>query len=45
MTWTPLIASTDFDGIQADVLTAATGLLTIALVIVGIGVVYRLFTR
>lgn len=44
-TWTPILASSDFDGIKADVLTAATGLLTIALIIVGLGVVYRLFTR
>jgi len=43
--WTPLIASADFQGIQTDLMTAVTGLLSLALVIVGVGVLYRVFTR
>jgi len=45
MEWTPLIASTDFDGIQVDLMTAVTGLLSLALIIVGVGVLYRVFAR
>lgn len=45
MTWEPLIASTAFDGIQTDMLTAAAGILSLALIIVAIGAIYRIFTR
>jgi len=45
MTWTPLITSSAFDGIKTDVLTVGTGLLSLALIIVAVGVIYRIFTR
>ena len=45
MTWTPLIAATDFDGIRADLLTSTAGLLSIVLIILGVGVLYRVFSR
>lgn len=41
MTWTSLIDITWFDGIKADVLTACTGILTIALIILGAGLIIR----
>lgn len=43
--WTPLIASTDFAGIHADVLTTAAGILSILLVILGIGILVRVLGR
>ena len=39
--WVPMISSTDFTGIQVDVGTVATGLVTIALSIVGVFYVIR----
>jgi len=43
--WTPLIASTDFDGIKADVLTTSGGILSVLLVIVGIGLLVKILGR
>lgn len=43
--WTPLIASTDFDGIKADVLTTAGGILSVLLVIIGVGLLVRVLGR
>ncbi len=45
MTYTPLLSSTTFDGIQTDVLTAATGILSVCLIIVAIGLIVRVFIR
>lgn len=45
MTWTPLITAADFTGIQTDLGTAVTGLLSMALIIVGVGVLFRVFNR
>lgn len=45
LAWTPLIASTDFDGIKADVLTSAGGILAVLLVIVGIGLLVKVLGR
>ena len=36
MTWTPLITSTFFDGVRADMVLAATGILGLGLVVFGI---------
>ncbi|MEH0021006.1 MAG: hypothetical protein V6Z89_15230 [Desulfobacter sp.] len=40
-----LISSTMFDGIRADVNTTATGIITILLIIVGLAMIARAFTR
>lgn len=45
LAWTPLIASTDFDGIKTDVLTASGGILAVLLVIVGIAFLVKAFGR
>lgn len=42
--WTPLIASTDFDGIKADVLTASAGMLAVLLVIAGVGLLIHIMS-
>lgn len=34
--WQPLIAAADFAGIQTDVLTAATGILSVFLILLGV---------
>lgn len=39
--YTPLIASTDFDGIRTDVLTSAGGLISVIVVVVGLGILIR----
>ena len=45
MTWTPLITSSMFTGITTDCLTATTGLMGLALIVLGIGVIYRVFAH
>lgn len=44
-TWTPLIASADFDGIKSDVLTSAGGCLAVLLVILGVGMLLKILGR
>jgi hypothetical protein len=44
-TWTPLISASDFTGIQTDVGTVVSGLITIFLVLAGFAVLVRVFTR
>ena len=44
-TWTPLVASTDFDGIKADVITLSGGILAVLLVILGIGLIVKVLAR
>lgn len=34
--WTPLISAGDFTGIQTDVLTAATGVIALVVVLLGV---------
>lgn len=41
MTWTPLIDSSWFDGIKADLLTGSTGILTCCLIVLGAGILIR----
>lgn len=44
MSWTPLISATDFVGIRADVLSTAGGIISILLIVVGIGIIYKVLT-
>lgn len=44
-TWVPLITSDAFTGIHTDVLTTATGIISIMVVVVGIGILIRVFTH
>ncbi|MDD2468485.1 MAG: hypothetical protein PHI97_31275 [Desulfobulbus sp.] len=41
MTWTSLISSTFFDGVQADMLTAVSGILGLSLIIFGLVMLMR----
>jgi hypothetical protein len=43
--WTSLISSTFFDGIQTDLVTAAGGILGLALVILGLVMLVRAIGR
>lgn len=43
--WTPMITADMFTGIQADVLTCATGILSVVLIVLGIGVLIRVLSR
>ena len=43
MTWTPLIEVTMFDGIRADLLVAVGGILSLVLIVVGLGVLIKAF--
>ncbi len=45
MTWTPMISSTFFDGVQTDMLTAAAGILGLALIIFGLAMLMRVIGR
>lgn len=45
MEWTPLISATFFDGVQADMLTAAGGILGLSLVIAGVALLVRAISR
>ena len=43
--WTPLSESDDFDGIKQDVLTAAAGIVSVVLVIIGLSWLVRAFVK
>lgn len=43
MNWTPLITSAAFDGIHADLITAVGGILSLVLIVVGLGVLIKAF--
>lgn len=45
VSWTPLITSADFTGIQTDVGTTATGIISMLLVVLGVGFLARIFMR
>lgn len=45
MEWTPLVSSTMFDGIRTDMLTASGGLMTLSLIVLGVGILLRVFMR
>ena len=42
-TYTPLISSDMFDGVRSDVNTAATGIIGILVIIVGVGLLVKVF--
>lgn len=41
ITWTPLITSSDFDGVRTDLLTTVGGIVTLLFIILGLAVLYR----
>ncbi len=43
--WTPLIAGTDFAGVNTDVMTVVTNLITIFIIIAAFGILIHVFTR
>lgn len=43
--WTPLINTTDFDGIRTDITTVSVGIISILLIIVGIGLLVKVLGR
>lgn len=43
LTWQPLIIADDFNGVRGDVFAAAGGVLSVLLIVLGIGVLYRIF--
>lgn len=43
--WVPLVTTTTFDGIRNDVLLAASGIVSIIVVLVGIGILWRNFGK
>ena len=44
-TYTSLISSSDFDGVTADVTTAAVAIIAIMIIPVGAGLLIRTFTK
>lgn len=44
-TWTPLIGSSDFTGVTTDVTTAATGIITLGLIVLGVGLLISVMSR
>ena len=45
MTWTPLLNSSFFDGVRADMVLAAAGILGLGLIIFGIAMLMRTVGR
>lgn len=43
--WTPLITTTMFDGIRSDMLLAVSGILGLALIVFGLGMIMRVAGR
>jgi len=43
--WTPLVTSSMFDGIRADTLTAVGGIMSVLLIVLGVGILIRVLTR
>ena len=41
--YTPLISSSMFDGVRTDVNTAAAGIITILMIVVGLGLLVKVF--
>ncbi len=44
MTWTPLIQASFFDGIRTDLLTTVGGIVGCLLIVVALGLLYRVFS-
>ena len=45
MTWTPLLSSTFFDGVKADMMTAVSGILGLTLIIFGLVMLMRVIGK
>ena len=45
MTWTPLLSSTFFDGVKADMLVAVGGILSLSLIVFGLAMLMRVTGR
>ena len=45
MDWTPLVSTTMFDGIKIDMITATGGIMMLALIVVGGGILLRVLMR
>lgn len=45
MEWTPLVSSTMFDGVKADVVLTAGGMLALALIVFGLVMIMRTMGR
>jgi hypothetical protein len=43
--YTPLITSDDFDPVRADVTTAAVGIISLVLIVIGLGILVRVLSR
>jgi hypothetical protein len=43
--WTPLITASDFTGINTDLLTTASGILGLVVIVLGIGILIRAMVR
>ena len=43
--WTPLIVADDFIGIRTDVGVVAAGVISIMLVVIGVGIIIRVLSR
>lgn len=44
-TYTPLVTSATFDGVRTDVTTTAVGIISVLVIIVGVSLIARAFTR
>lgn len=42
--YTSLISSTDFDGLQTDLLTTASGVISLVLIVAALGLLYKILT-
>ena len=45
MSWTPLLSSTFFDGVKADMLVAVGGILGLSLIVFGLAMLMRVTGR
>lgn len=45
MTYTPLITAAFFDGPRADMLVTAGGYMSLAIIIIGVGLIVRVMSR
>jgi len=43
--YTPLVTSATFDGVRTDVTTTAVGIISVLVIIVGVSLIARAFTR
>lgn len=43
--WTPIVTAADFVGITTDIQTTATNIISILLIVLGVGMLARIFSR